>query len=633
VKSQQRLDSNVIARGELVFSEHVSSIRRHTDLLFIFILLLQWIAGVVVALVVSPRAWAGTYSETHIHVWAATLLGGVITLLPVGLAIRAPGARLTRLVISVAQMMWSALLIHLTGGRIETHFHVFASLALLAWYRDTSVLLLATIVVAIDHYLRGLFLPQSVYGVLTSSPWRSLEHAGWVLIENVFLWISIHRSLKTMRELAMSHAALGVDHDTTQAEFQKQSRELQGTEERLRQAQKMEGIGRLAGGIAHDFNNLLTIIGGYSELLLSTSDLPSPQHEQVGEIKKAADRATSLTRQLLAFSRKQILAPRLVDLNAVVNDIEKMLGRLIGADIELKTVLSPELGRIKVDSGQIEQVLVNLAVNSRDAMPNGGTLTIETKNTDLDAAEIMRQESQVLGEPAESTDQFVVLAITDTGSGMDENTKSHLFEPFFTTKEVGQGTGLGLATVYGIVKQSGGAVSVYSELGHGTTFKIYFPRIDESISAPSNIAPRPPASSGVETILLVEDEEKVRELTKAVLRTHGYHLLEAKDGVDAIQVAENYEGTIHLLLTDLVMPRLGGRLLAERMQLERREMGVLFMSGYTDDHVIRRGLLGSDMAFLQKPFSPQVLLRKVRDVLNTSASQEPRVLTSSEVGI
>ncbi|MFL5328551.1 MAG: ATP-binding protein [Gemmataceae bacterium] len=616
MKPKATNQADIAVRGELVFAEHVGSIRRHTDRLFIFIMLLQWVAGVAVAVFVSPRAWSGTYSETHFHVWAATLMGGVITLLPVALAVRAPGTRITRYVISVAQMMWSALLIHLSGGRIETHFHVFASLALLAWYRDTSVLVLATLVVAIDHYVRGVFLPQSVYGVLTSSPWRTFEHAGWVLTENVFLWFSIQRNLKMMLELAMSHAAMGVDRDLTQEEYHKQSQELQGTEERLRQAQKMEGIGRLAGGIAHDFNNLLTIIGGYSELLLSSGDASTLQYEHVTEIKKAADRATSLTRQLLAFSRKQILAPRLIDLNATVRDIEKMLSRLIGEDIELNTLLSPGIGRIKVDPGQLEQVIINLAVNSRDAMPNGGTLTIETKNIDLEVSEILRQESQVLGTPTTETTSFVLLTISDTGCGMDEETKAHLFEPFFTTKEVGQGTGLGLATVYGIVKQSGGAVSVYSEVGQGTIFKIYLPRVEDMAAPSSNIAPRPAVTAGAETILLVEDEGKVRELTRTVLKTNGYRVLEARNGLDAIEVAEKFGGTIHLLLTDLVMPKLGGRHLAERLRPTRPNMAVLFMSGYTDDHVIRHGIIDSDMAFLQKPFSPQMLLRKIRDVMN-----------------
>jgi two-component system, cell cycle sensor histidine kinase and response regulator CckA len=396
----------------------------------------------------------------------------------------------------------------------------------------------------------------------------------------------------------------------------KQSVELEGAEEQLRQAQKMEGIGRLAGGVAHDFNNLLTIIGGYSDLVLNKLKQDEPLYDHVSEVKRAADRAASLTRQLLAFSRKQVLVPKLLDLNTVVREMDKMLRRLICEDIELVTLLSPNLGQIKVDPGQIEQVIMNLALNARDAMPRGGKLTIQTSNVNLAASEIIRQERELFGEPDVHSNQFVVLTMSDTGCGMDEQTKTHVFEPFFTTKEMGRGTGLGLATVYGVVKQSGGAVSVYSEPGHGTTFKVYLPRISQVVEHHLTPIVSAPVAGGTETILLVEDEEKVRTLARAVLQSGGYQVLEACHGHDAVQIAERHVGRINLLLTDVVMPKLGGRGLAEHLRPAHPNLAVLFMSGYTDDHVIRHGILEAETAFLQKPFSPTGLLAKVREVLD-----------------
>jgi len=615
-KPETRPSAEILTRGQELFAGQQAAIHRRADRLFVVLMLLQWVAGVGTALWISPRTWAGTTSTTHVHVWAALFLGGAITSLPVCLALLWPGAAFTRHVIAVAQMLWSALLIHLTGGRIETHFHVFGSLALLAWYRDWRLLLTATVVVGADHFLRGIFWSQSVYGVLTSTPWRSVEHAGWVLFEDIFLWISIKQSLKEMAELATNHAALESNHEIARAEVKKQTQELQGAEERLRQAQKMEGIGRLAGGVAHDFNNLLTIIGGYSDIVLSKLSPGTPVHEQVSEVKQAADRATSLTRQLLAFSRKQILAPKLLDLNSIVTDMDRMLRRLIGEDIELTTVLEPRLGRVNADPGQLEQVIMNLALNARDAMPRGGRLTIETSNTEVQPADSTHPNGRVHGEPDLNTNPCVLLAITDTGCGMDEETKAHVFEPFFTTKEVGKGTGLGLATVYGIIKQSGGSITVYSERGHGTTFKLYLPRILED--AERLEADRTPAkpTSGKETILLVEDEEKVRAFARTILQSSGYTVLEACHGGEALALADRHQGPIDLLLTDVVMPQLSGRRLAERLKPLRPQMKTVYMSGYTDDAVIRHGILEAETAFVQKPFLAQALLSKVRGVLD-----------------
>jgi PAS domain S-box-containing protein len=380
-------------------------------------------------------------------------------------------------------------------------------------------------------------------------------------------------------------------------------------ERQFQQAQKMEAIGQLAGGVAHDFNNLLTVILGYGEVLLETLPADDPRRQDVEEIRKAGQSAASLTRQLLAFSRKQILEPVVLDLNAVLANMDRMMGRLIGEDIELIIRLEPELGRAKADAGQLEQILVNLAVNARDAMPEGGTLTIETGNVELD-------EPYVRTHPGAASGRHIVLAVSDTGHGMDERTQSHLFEPFFTTKEKGKGTGLGLATVYGIVKQSGGSISVNSELEHGTSFKIYFPRV-EGVAVPLGAARASrQLPAGTETILLAEDAGGLRKLARRILERYGYTVLEASNGDEALQVCERHHGAIHLLLTDVVMPGISGRALADRMASLYPAMKVLYTSGYTDDAIVQRGVLCAGTAFLQKPYASDALARKVRDVLD-----------------
>ena len=379
-------------------------------------------------------------------------------------------------------------------------------------------------------------------------------------------------------------------------------------EQQLRQAQKMEAVGRLAGGVAHDFNNMLTIISGYSGLLLEHPGTVEPLREYVNEIKNAAGRAASLTRQLLAFSRRQVLAPRVLDLNVVVANIGKMLKPLIGEDIDLLTVLGQSLWPVRADPGQLEQVLLNLAVNARDAMPNGGVLTIETANVEMDSASAQTHFPLSPGP-------YVLLAFSDTGIGMDAETQARVFEPFFTTKEKGKGTGLGLATVYGIVKQSGGYIWVYSEVGKGTTFKIYLPRTEDEVDESGPGRSGVDAQQGTETLLLVEDEDAVRALVRDVLREKGYTVLEASRGEEALELSEQYGGQIDLLVTDVVMPQMSGRELARRLANSRPQMKVLYISGYADVAVWYQGELDSGGAFLQKPFTPEGLARKVREVL------------------
>ena len=385
-------------------------------------------------------------------------------------------------------------------------------------------------------------------------------------------------------------------------------------EAQLRQAQKMEAVGRLAGGIAHDFNNLLMVIQGYTELLMDRLGSVHPLRRNAEQIQDASQRAASLTRQLLAFSRKQMLAPQVLNIGSVVSDMEKILRRLIGEDIELVIVNRDGAWPTKADRSQVEQVLLNLAVNSRDAMPSGGKLTIETLNVEIDGSYARKY-------PVVEPGDYVMLAVSDTGCGMDAETQAHIFEPFFTTKEKGKGTGLGLATVYGIVKQSGGYIWVYSELGKGTTFKVYLPRVRETegpaLSKPEHRAPH----QGTETILLVEDERGVRELAREYLEQAGYTVLEAENAQQAIQIAEGHKGSIDLLFTDVVMAGMSGRHLAAEMQKMRPAIKVLYMSGYTDEAIVHHGILGRDVSLLQKPFTLNSLALKVRETLEGVATR------------
>ncbi len=703
--------------AEELYRAHERSIFEQTDRLFAGLMIVQWIAGIAAAVWISPRTWAGTLSQPHLHVWAAVWIGALITLPPVALALLRPGRPLTRYAISTCQMLMSTLLIHFTGGRIETHFHVFASLVFLSFYREWRVLVPATIVVAADHYIRGVYWPQSVFGVVTASHWRWLEHAGWVLFENAFLVSACLRSKKEMWNIAERTAALHASeeryrgivaraegifladafsgrllecnaafltmlgyetgdmqgltlHDVDAAaredvdrltgelvsgkaptsterrfrrkdgtviqvtlslsgfvsgdghtvcgavrdvtEHRRTEKALRRTEEQLRQAHKMDAVGQLAGGIAHDFNNLLTAILGYAEVLSDKLGAGHPLQREAEQIGRAGRTAASLTRQLLAFSRRQVLQPAVLDLNGVVSNVEKMLRRLIGEHIDLVIRLGGDLPRVRVDAGQLEQVLLNLAVNARDAMREGGRLTIETAA--IDVADPDDDEM-----PA---GRCIMLRVSDTGCGMTPEVQAHLFEPFFTTKAPGKGTGLGLSTVYGIVKQSGGAISVETAPGKGATFVIVLPAAagsEQAAGAAAAAASRPVATRR-ETVLLVEDEAQVRELAGIALGRAGFTVIEAQRPDEALALAERHDGPIHLILTDVVMPGMSGRVMVEKLVARRPDARILFMSGYTDDALAPHGVAAGDMAFLHKPFTPRQLADRVREVLDATGA-------------
>ena len=391
-------------------------------------------------------------------------------------------------------------------------------------------------------------------------------------------------------------------------EKKKAFQELLSLNEQLRQSQKMEAIGRLAGGVAHDFNNLLTVIQVNSELALYELANNDSLKLKLDDIKKATERAANLTRQLLAFSRRQVLNLKVINLNFILEDLEKMLYRIIGEEIELITSFADDLGRVKADPGEIEQVIINLAVNAKDAMPHGGTLTIATANVELDEQYVRRHLGTLPGS-------YVVISVTDTGVGIPKEIHEQIFDPFFTTKEKGKGTGLGLSTVYGIVKQSGGDIQLYSEPGKGTTFKVYLPRVDEPLEVIEKKEGAEEAPRGNETILVVEDDSSVRKIAVQVLTNQGYNVLVSESGGDALLICEQEKHPIHLVLTDVVMPKMSGPELIERLKKVRKDFTVLYMSGYTDKHILKG--LKDELNFIQKPFTIDVLAKKVRDVLDT----------------
>ena len=435
------------------------------------------------------------------------------------------------------------------------------------------------------------------------------QNGNWKVFETLINWTYDSRGKR--------HYGIFVSRDVTERKetelsLRESEEKLRSSEDQLRMSQKLEAVGQLAGGVAHDFNNLLTVISGYSELVLNRLGKGDDNRGKVEEIKRAAERAASLTRQLLAFSRKQVLQPKLFDLNHLVSDMTKMLRRLIGENIEMTTVIG-EAAPINADQGQIEQVLMNLVVNARDAMPNGGRLTIETARVEIDEAYASTHLSVQTGS-------YVMLAVSDTGCGIDAETQKHIFEPFFTTKEQGKGTGLGLSTVYGIIKQSGGHIWLYSEPAQGTVFKVYLPLATETQAETTGVSRPAALPRGTETILIVEDEPQIRKLAFDCLAYCGYDVLSSTNGVEALELIQRLERPIDLVLTDVVMPKLSGRELSERIAAMQPSTKVMFMSGYTNDSVVNHGILDGASWFIQKPFTLESLVRRVRQVLDSDGN-------------
>ena len=407
-----------------------------------------------------------------------------------------------------------------------------------------------------------------------------------------------------------AHRRLQSAHKKIKNHANELEKKVQERTQRLLQSERLAVVGELAGGIAHDFNNILTAILGISELTLYTLSEDDPLREDIESISRVGQRAVDLVKQLLAFSRRQIMMPKTLNLNEVIHDVEKMLKRLIGEDIDLSVISEPDLGNVKVDPVQIEQIILNLAVNARDAMPDGGKLIIETANIKLDKAYCK------LGKVSLQPGEYIMLAMSDTGIGMNEEVRSKVFEPFFTTKEKGQGTGLGLSTVYGIVKQSKGDILVYSEERKGTTFKVYLPRVNQDIDSSCKKDKRKKLPRGKETILLVEDEDEVRNLTARVLKKQGYNVIEAREGKSALNMAESYNGNIDLLVTDVIMPHMNGKALAEQLSQKRTDMKILYISGHIDSMISHHGIPNSGVQFLQKPYTVDILSHKVRNVFD-----------------
>jgi len=723
-----------------LFQESLDGTYRHTDRLFANLMIIQWVAGIVAAVYISPYTWIGTTNQIHWHVWAAIFLGGAITAFPVFLAWKQPGRPLTRHTIAVAQMLWSALLIHLTGGRIETHFHVFGSLAFLAFYRDWRVLLTATIVVAVDHFARGMFWPQSVFGVITASPWRWLEHAGWVIFEDIFLCISIRNSLREMYDVAMRRARLeGVNVEVerqvaertaqltaTHEELQASDRRFRqlaenihevfwitdpvnnrmvyispayetiwgrdcqsaykpganwreaihpddrlrvrealatkqvrgdydetyriirpdgsvrwiqdrafpvhdqagqvyrivGTadditehhrlEDQLRQTQKMEAIGTLAGGIAHDFNNILGAITGYTELAKISVKDPTVR-EYLDTVLRAGNRATDLVKQILTFSRQKEQKRVALQLQMVLEETLTLLRATLPTTIEFRVHLAADASAVLADATQINQIVMNLGTNAWQAMKSRpGRLEIKLKNIQVDATMAETHLGLRVGA-------YVRLSVTDTGEGMDRATLERIFEPFFTTKAAGEGTGLGLSVVHGIMQSYGGAITVYSQPGQGTVFHLYFPAYAGTVAASVTSETPVPTGQG-QRILFVDDEEVLARLGKKNLEHLGYVVEMQTNVLAALALVRADPKRFDLVITDQTMPGMTGSDFAVFLLQARPDLPIILTTGYAGDLTPEQLRTLGIQELLLKPHTLQSLGTTVHQVLTKNHS-------------
>lgn len=731
------------ARAQALFSAELHLVHCATDRVFRTVLFLQWLAGIGLGLWFTPKTWVSDVSYIHPHLWQATVWGGIVISLPCFLVTQQPGRLFTRVVICAAQAVSSGLLIHLMDGRIESHFHIFVSLALLAFYRDWRVLVLFSGLAGIDHLVRGIWLPLSVYGTDVSDPWRFLEHVGWVLTEDLLLVMFCRQSIAEMRMAADRQARfefvnssfesaieqrteslrrneerfnlalrgsktgiydwdlktnwvhvsaqvaeiLGIDpgeqlhkfHSlmsrlhpedeknvlaaindavATKKSLQQEFRlrretgeyawvecrgecstdsygrvyrlaggirditgrkqiqaELAEREAKLRNSQKLEAVGALAGGIAHEFNNLLQAIRGYTELARSGLATTDRRFEDLGEVLVAADRAASLTRQLLGFSRNHALERRTLCPADIIEDLTRMIRPLIGEQIQVVTDVAGDLGTISADPVLVQQLFLNLCINARDAMSDGGCLKLAVNR-------VQSCDDNCDSHLLKNAGSYVHFTVSDNGCGIDPEIQQRIFEPFFTTKEFGKGTGLGLSMVYGVVEQHEGAIHVDSEPGRGTTFHIYLPNSSESLlvdieSAHGN------STKGAETILIAEDETMVRTLLTRILSGAGYSVLAASDGVEAVEIYAANQTEISLVVLDAIMPRLSGHDVVALLRTLDSEIPILLCTGYDPATGRLESMADQEIRVVEKPFDPEKLLRAVRETLDRQRVKEP----------
>jgi|GEM_PF-3182263 Signal transduction histidine kinase regulating C4-dicarboxylate transport system len=597
--AQKRIDEMFLAmRSENYF---------RTDKLFSYLMIAQWMFAIGCAVFLTPSAYNGSVATLHPHVWAALGLGGLLTFLPCSFIFLRPGEAVTRHVVAVTQIGMSALLIHLTGGRIETHFHIFGSLAFLAFYRDWKVLVTAAAVAALDHLLRGIYWPSSVFGVSAVNHWKWMEHAGWVLFEISFLIPGCLKIQEQMRAVSERQVKLELMNERIEKNVQMRTEELANTQRQLMQSQKLEAIGQLASGVAHDFNNMLGGILAYASLL--KEDYANDPHlvSSLGVIETSAERGAELTKKLLAFARKGNYEHTIVDLQKTIEEAVSLLEPSLDEKISVSIDLDKDLWPTEGDSTQIFQVVMNLAVNSKDAMPGGGKIKISATNIEADEPYCAIHKSVTQGN-------YVRLSIEDNGSGIPKDLQEKIFEPFFTTKQPGSGTGLGLSMVYGIMKNHKGAVGLYSEEGHGTVFHLYFPRSRK-------VAYREPASARVavvsknflrgQEILLADDEETLRNAGAEILKRYGASVHAYEDGALALAALEKNPERYKIIILDAIMPKMNGIETFHKMRELAPDAQFVFSSGYAESSEITDLRNRFAVKFIQKPFKAEQLAREI----------------------
>ncbi|MEK2689137.1 hybrid sensor histidine kinase/response regulator [Bdellovibrio sp. GT3] len=594
-------------RTEKIFTAMRTHVALRTDSLFSYLMLGQWLFAIGCAVVLTPKSYSGSVSTLHPHVWAALILGGLLTFLPCSFVILRPGEVITRHVIAVTQMMMSALLIHLTGGRVETHFHIFGSLAFLAFYRDWKVIMTAATVAALDHLLRGIYWPMSVFGTANVSHWEWMEHTGWVLFEVAFLVPGCLNTLKAMRELSARQVQLEMMNEQVEKNVKERTEELEVTQRQLMQSQKLEAIGQLASGVAHDFNNMLGGILAYSSLL--KEDYAKDEHlvSSLSVIESSAERGAELTKKLLAFARKGNYEHTIVDLEKTVAETVALLEPSLNEKVSVAIKIDRNLWPTEGDSTQIFQVVMNLAVNAKDAMPAGGRILITATNVDADLDYCNLHRSVTPGS-------YVRLSIEDNGCGIPKEIQEKVFEPFFTTKQAGSGTGLGLSMVYGIMKNHKGAVGLYSEPGHGTVFHLYFPRSKKVYyqEAPVSGMSIPSRTSLLgQEILLADDEETMRRAGSDILSRYGASVNACENGELALTELCANPGKYKIIILDAIMPKMNGIEAFHRMREVAPDAQFIFSSGYAESAEITELRNRYSVKFIQKPFKAEHLAREV----------------------